>query len=73
LYILSVIGALLEKDWAWWTCLTAVVLNLVLVVSGLIQGASILQALAWSVIPVVLLFYLFSSPKSNVAISAQIR
>jgi hypothetical protein len=73
LYILSVIGALLEKDWTWWTCLTAVVLNLMLVVSGLIQGASILQALAWSVIPVVLLFYLFSSPKSNVAISAQIR
>ena len=61
LYALSVIGALLAKEWAWWACLTAVVFNLLLVLSGLAQGAPMLEALAWSVIPVILLFYLFST------------
>ena len=70
LYILSVIGAVLAKEWAWWTCITAVTLNLLLVVPGLTQGASILQALIWLVIPVILLFYLFSSPTNNAAGSA---
>jgi hypothetical protein len=65
LYVLSVIGALMAKDWAWWTCLAAVVINLLLVVFGLIQGASLLQGVAWSVIPVILLFYLFSSKKRS--------
>ncbi|MGH7931131.1 MAG: hypothetical protein ACREQV_25440 [Candidatus Binatia bacterium] len=65
LYLLSVIGALLEKDWARSTGITAVVLNLVLVVAAVIHGGPILQALAWSIIPVILLFYLFSSPESR--------
>jgi hypothetical protein len=64
LYVFSVIGALLAKDWAWWTCLTAVVLNLLLVVSGLAQGAPLVAALAWSVIPGILLFYLVSTKNS---------
>lgn len=63
LYVLSVIGALLEKDWAWWTCLIAVVLNLLLVLAGLVQGAPLIQAVAWSVIPITLIFYLFSGTR----------
>ena len=63
LYVLSVIGALLEKDWAWWTCLIAVVLNLLLVLAGLVQGAPMIQAVAWSVIPITLIFYLFSGTR----------
>ena len=59
LYVLSVIGALLEKEWAWWTCLIAAVLNLLLVLAGLVQGAPLIQAIAWSVIPITLIFYLF--------------
>jgi hypothetical protein len=65
LYLLSVIGGLLEKGWARSTCIAAVALNLVLVVAAVINGGPILQALAWSVIPVILLFYLFSSPVSS--------
>ena len=60
LYILFVIGGLLGKDWAWWSCLTAVLLNLVLVFGAVVQGASVVEAIFWSVIPVILLFYLFS-------------
>ena len=63
LYVLSVIGALLEKDCAWWTCLIAVVLNLLLVLAGLVQGAPLIQAVAWSVIPITLIFYLFSGTR----------
>jgi len=70
LYLLSVFGALLAKGWAWWTGVIAVVLNLLLVLAGLAQGASVLDALAWSVIPVILLFYLFTPTKNNALRSA---
>ena len=70
LYLLSVFGALLAKGWAWWTGVIAVVLNLLLVLAGLTQGASVLDALAWSVIPVILLFYLFTPTKNNALRSA---
>ena len=70
LYLLSVFGALLAKRWAWWTGVIAVVLNLLLVLAGLAQGASVLDALVWSVIPVILLFYLFTPTKNNALRSA---
>jgi hypothetical protein len=70
LYLLSVFGALLAKGWAWWTGVIAVVLNLLLVLTGLAQGASVLDALVWSVIPVILLFYLFTPTKNNALRSA---
>jgi hypothetical protein len=60
LYVLFVIGALLGKGWAWWFCLTAVIVNLLLVLSVLAQGPAVAAAIAWSVIPLVLLAYLFS-------------
>jgi len=60
LYLLFVVGAFLGKSWARWACLTAVIVTLLLVLSALAQGASVLQAIAWSVIPVILIFYLFS-------------
>jgi hypothetical protein len=60
LYVLFVIGALLEKSWAWWLGLTAAIINLLLVLGAVAQGASVLQAIAWSVIPAILLIYYFS-------------
>jgi len=60
LYLLFVIGALLGSRWAWWSCLTAVAVNLTIVLSGLAQGAPVLEVIGWSVIPVVLIFYFFS-------------
>lgn len=60
LYVLFVVGALLGKGWAWWVCLTAVIVNLLLVLSALAQGSAVAEAIAWSMIPVILLFYLFS-------------
>lgn len=60
LYILFVTGALLGKGWAWWACIAAVTINLLLVLSALAQGAAAAEAIAWSAIPVILLFYRFS-------------
>jgi hypothetical protein len=60
LFLLFVVGALLGKSWAWWICLTAVVVNLIIVLSALAQGGLVAEGIAWSVIPVILLFYLFS-------------
>ena len=60
LYFLFFCGALLGSRWAWSVCLTAVVINLLLVLSALAQGVSFMQAIAWAVIPAVLLFYFFS-------------
>jgi hypothetical protein len=65
LYLLSVVGALLGKSWAWWTSLAAAVLNLMIVLGGLVQGAPIVQAVAWSVIPLILLFYLLSGSRRD--------
>ena len=59
-YILFVVGTLLGKNWARWFGLTAVILNLLLVLSALFQGAAPTQALLWSVIPIILLVYIFS-------------
>jgi len=65
LYVLFGLVALLGKSWSRWICLLAVIVNLLLVLSGLIQGAPVAQALAWSTIPVVLLLYLFSNTGRN--------
>ena len=67
-YILFVVGTLLGKSWARWFGLTAVILNLLLVLSALFQGAApTTQALLWSVIPIILLVYIFSQKGLNSA------
>jgi hypothetical protein len=61
LYILFAVGALLGKPWSRWLGLTAAIVNLLLVLSVVAQGASIVQAIAWSVIPLILVIYLSSN------------
>jgi hypothetical protein len=60
LYVLFVIGALLGKSWAWSAGVTAAIINLLLVLSAVVQGVFIIQAIVWSAVPVILLFYFFS-------------
>jgi hypothetical protein len=64
-YFLFVVGTLLDRSWARWFGLTAVILNLLLVLSALFQGAAPTQALLWSVIPIILLVYIFSQKGLN--------
>jgi hypothetical protein len=65
LYVLFGLGALLGKSWSWWICLLAVIVNLLLVLSVLIQGTPVIEAIAWSTIPVLLIIYLFSPAGRN--------
>jgi Mg2+/Co2+ transporter CorB len=61
LYVLFVFGALLGQAWARWMGLAAAVVNLLLVLVLLTYGAPVASAIAWVVIPVLLIFYLFSA------------
>ena len=60
LYFLFFCGALLGSRWAWSVCLTAVVINLLLVLSALAQRAPLMQAIVWTIIPAVLILYRLS-------------
>jgi hypothetical protein len=59
-YVLFAVGAMLGARWSRWVGLVAAIVNLLLVVNALVQGAEPGQALAWSVIPAILLIYLLS-------------
>jgi hypothetical protein len=61
LYLLFSAGALLGTSWALWVGLVAAIINLLLVLSALLAGALLAEAIPWSVIPVMLLLY-FVSP-----------
>jgi hypothetical protein len=68
-YMLFAVGALLGKPWCRWLGMTAAIINLLLVLNVVVQGASIVEVIAWSVIPVILLIYL-SSKSARKAIRA---
>jgi hypothetical protein len=70
LYVLFFIGALLGKSWAWWPGLTAAIVNLLLALSAVVQGASLVEAIVWSVIPIILLFYFFFQREAGTVKSA---
>jgi hypothetical protein len=61
LYMLFAVGALLGKSWCRWIGLIAAIINLLLVLSVVAQGATIGQVIAWSVIPLILVIYLSSN------------
>jgi hypothetical protein len=42
-----------------------VIINLLLMLGAVAQGALVVQAIAWSVIPVILIFYIFSQTGRN--------
>lgn len=61
LYVLFVICSLMGKSWARWLGLTAAIVNLLIALSALVQGSPLLEVIAWSVIPALLVFYLLSN------------
>lgn len=60
LFVTFVCGAIIRQSWARWIGLAAASVNLLLVVSVLLQGSAVAHAIAWSAIPVVLILYLLS-------------
>ena len=60
LYLLFAVGALRQHAWSWWAGLAAALLNGLLVVNAMAQGASIPLSLLWAIVPLVLVSYLFA-------------
>jgi hypothetical protein len=60
LYLVFAVGALRQDGWSWWVGLAAALLNGLLVVNTMVQGASIPLSLLWAVVPLVLVSYLFA-------------
>jgi len=62
LYVVFACGALLGWGWVRWLGIVVAALTLLMIVNVVIQGESPARALVWSIVPVVMLCYLFSAP-----------
>jgi len=62
LFVLFACGALLQRRWARWLGVSLAIVNLLMVLSLIVQGESLLRALVWAIVPVVMLGYLVSEP-----------
>ena len=65
MYVFFAYGALLGRSWARWVGIVVATVSLLLVVSVVIQGESPARALVWSIVPVAMIWYLFSSSGSQ--------
>jgi hypothetical protein len=64
LYVMFVYGALMGRGWSRSLGLIAAIVNLLLVLSVMIQGESLIHTLGWSIIPVIMIWYLLT-PKGR--------
>lgn len=62
LYVVFAVGVFTRKAWARSLGLTVAVVNLLLVLSVLIQGEAPVRALFWAITPVIILWYLLAQP-----------
>jgi hypothetical protein len=63
LYVIFALGIFMRRDWARAFGIVASVINLLLVVSVLVQGEAILRALLWSIVPAIILWQIFARHK----------
>ena len=61
MYVLFAGGAFLGRSWARWLGIVVAVVTLLLVVSVVVQGESPVRAIVWSIVPVAMICFLFSS------------
>lgn len=61
LYVLFAFGVFVRKSWAWSLGVTVAIVNLLLVLSALLQGASLTQGVLWLIVPLVIVWYLLSA------------
>jgi hypothetical protein len=63
LYIIFALAALAGKGWAWSVGILAVVLNILAVVTVMVEGQSMAGSLFWAVVPLILAGYLFGQAR----------
>jgi len=61
LYVLFAFGEFAGRGWTRSCGAVAAVLNLLLVVGAVLEGEDVLRASLWAVVPVIVLWYVFSS------------
>jgi hypothetical protein len=61
LFVAFAWGILMRRDWAWSLGLVVAVLNLLLVLSVVVQGESVVRAIFWAIVPVTIVWYLVAS------------
>jgi hypothetical protein len=60
IYFVFAAAAWQTKAWAWWIGLLVAVLSMLTIASILFRGGSVVMALFWAIVPIVLLWYLLS-------------
>ena len=61
LFVVFACGALMQRSWARWLGISLAIINLLLVLSVVVQGDTPARALVWAIVPVVMLGYLLSA------------
>ena len=60
MYVVFACGVFLGRSWARWLGIVVAAVTLLLVASVVIQGEALGRALFWSIVPVVMLYYLLT-------------
>jgi hypothetical protein len=67
LYVLFAVGLLTEKSWAPSLGMMVALVNVLLVLSVVIQGESLAQGVLWLIVPSVIVVYLLSAGRKEAA------
>ncbi len=60
MYFTFAVGAWQTKGWAWWVGLLVSVLSILILVSALLKGGSVVMALFWAIVPISMIWHLLS-------------
>ena len=65
LYVVLAVGILTAKRWAQSLGFFVIGLNVILALSGTIKGESLVEAVAWMIVPAIILWYLLSQARES--------
>ena len=61
MYLIFAAGAWQTKGWAWWIGLLVSSLSILILVAALLKEGSVVMALFWAIVPIIMLCYLLSA------------
>ncbi len=60
LYLAFAVGVFTRRPWAWSLGIVVAILNILLVLSVMVQGELLVRAIFWAVVPAIILWYLIA-------------